>query len=59
MQAFIKCNVIQIIGQLKRNTWLHFWQFENKFFKITYSTILKKKGIINTRYKNKINKIQC
>ena len=43
----------------KRNTWLHFWQFENKFFEITYSMILNNKESINTRYKNKINKIQC
>ena len=44
---------------MKRNTWLDFWQFKNKIFEITYNTILKNKKCINTKYKNKINKIQC
>ena len=66
---FFKANsVVQALHQMqwnsnnwsiKRNTWLHFWQFENKIFEITYNTILKNKKCINTKYKNKINKIQC
>ena len=65
---FFKANsVVQALHQMqwnsnnwsiKRNTWLHFWQFENKIFEITYNTILKNKKCINTKYKNKINKIQ-
>ena len=51
-----QCNLNNL--SIKRNTYLHFRQFENKIFKITYSTFLKNKGSINTRHKNKINKIQ-
>ena len=37
---------------------IHLWQFENKIFEITYSTILNNKESINTRKKNEINKIK-
>ena len=43
---------------IKRNTCLHFWQFENKIFEITYSTILNNQESIITRYQNEIYKIQ-
>ena len=66
---FFKANsVVQVLHQMqwnsnnwsiKRNTWLHLWQFKYKIFEITYNTILKNKKCINTKYKNKINKIQC